>query len=73
MSTVAEPDTITLESFARLVLLHCRLSGVEPDPADLEDWLAEVWQDVVGDMDPARWARAYCADAADLFGRALPM
>jgi len=73
MSTVAEPDTITLESFTRLVLLHCRLSGHEPDPAVLEDWLTGVWQDVVDDMDPVRWARAYRAGTADLCGSPVPM
>jgi len=73
MSTVAEPELITLPSFARLVLLHCRLSGIEPDPAALETWLAEVWQDVTDDMDPAKWARAYRAAPADLCDRPEPM
>jgi len=70
MRTIA--DTITLESFARLVALHCRLSGRDPDEADLEVWLAGVWEDVVDDMNPARWARAYQGTAADLCGRAVP-
>jgi hypothetical protein len=51
--------TVARCSFARLVSLHCRLSGFEPDPRDLDQWLAAVWPMVSEDMDPARWARAY--------------
>jgi hypothetical protein len=51
--------TVSRCSFARLVALHCRLSGHEPEPRDLDEWLAAVWPMVTDDMDPARWARCY--------------
>jgi hypothetical protein len=52
--------TVSRCSFARLVALHCRLSGFETEPRDLDQWLAAVWPMVEEQgMDPARWARAY--------------
>ncbi len=53
-------ETIDRSSFARLVALHCRLSGHEADPRDLDQWLAAVWPMIEEQgMNPARWARAY--------------
>ncbi len=55
-------ETVTIGrcAFARLVVLHCRLSGHEPDARDLDEWLAAVWPLIEEQgMDPARWARAY--------------
>ncbi len=55
-------DAITVRrcAFARLVSLHARMSGHEPDPRDLDQWLAAVWPMIEEQgMDPARWARAY--------------
>ncbi len=51
--------TIDRCAFTRLVALHCRLSGHDPDARDLDQWLASVWPMVSGNMEPARWARAY--------------
>ena len=59
-----EPDTISLTSFARLVTLHCRLAGHEPDQADLDQWLAILWPRVEADMSPRRWAAEYLAALA---------
>ncbi len=52
-------DTIDQTAFARLVQIHCRLSGFDPDLDELADWLRTVWPHVTDNMDPARWARAY--------------
>jgi hypothetical protein len=57
--TREEITTIGRCAFARLVALHCRVSGHEPDPRDLDEWLAAVWPMVCEDRDAARWARAY--------------
>jgi hypothetical protein len=57
-----DPDqarTVSRCSFARLVALHCRVSGHEPEPRDLDEWLAAVWPMVEEDMRPERWALAY--------------
>jgi hypothetical protein len=54
-----EIGTIARCFFTRLVALHCRLSGHEPDPRDLDQWLAAVWPMVTEEMWPKRWARAY--------------
>jgi hypothetical protein len=55
-----EQTMIARVSFARLVSLHCHISGHEPEPRDLDEWLAAVWPMVEEQgMDPARWARAY--------------
>jgi hypothetical protein len=35
------------------------MRGFEPDPADLDQWLAAVWPMVTEDMNPARWSLAY--------------
>jgi hypothetical protein len=54
-----EIGTVARCTFARLVALHCRMSGHEPDPRDLDQWLSAVWPMVCEDMEPARWSRAY--------------
>lgn len=54
-----ELTTIGRCAFARLVALHCRLSGHEPDAADVDQWVSTCWPMVAEDMDPARWASAY--------------
>lgn len=59
MTHPSEPDLITRASFARLVTVHCRLSGHDPEDRHLDNWLAAAWPMVVEDMDPRRWARAY--------------
>ena len=45
--------TSTRCSFARLVALHCRLSGHDPEPRDLDQWLASTCPMVSEDMDAA--------------------
>jgi len=59
MNAVVESDPITPATFARLVALHCRLSGADPDEAVLEQWLAARWPEVEEDMRPTRWAEEY--------------
>jgi hypothetical protein len=52
--------TVSRCSFAKLVLLHVRLSGFEPDDRDVCQWV-ESYLPLIEDQgqDPARWARAY--------------
>jgi hypothetical protein len=57
--TLSDADRVTRDSFLRLVVLHCRMRGLDPDPCDLDQWLAACWPLVEDDMRPDVWALEY--------------
>jgi hypothetical protein len=59
--TLTDADRVTRIDFARLVTLHLRMSGREPDQVDLGQWLDATWPLVEDNMDPALWASEYLA------------
>lgn len=59
-TTMTPTQPITLASLARLVVLHCRLSGHEPDAGDVWRFLEAV-QHRLEEQDAAGWAREYLA------------
>jgi hypothetical protein len=46
-------------NFLGLAVPQLHKGGIEPDPADLDAWLAGAWTLVVDDMNPNAWAWRY--------------